>query len=458
MDDKLKGYKGKARELLDKTKLDIWDILKITSENETFEGILLPRNEYSAPDYIELKLENNYNVGINVSKITNIEKIGKKEAKYKIPEKQFPKNKKLPEITLLGTGGTVASRLDYTTGAVIPSFTPGELFSSVPELAEICNLETEIVFEILSENMKPEYWQKLALNVEKEANSGKDGIIIGHGTDTMGFTSAALSFMLKNLSIPVVLVGSQRSSDRPSSDAALNLINAATIATSDIAEVVVTMLGSSAHDYGLIHRGTLVRKMHSSVRHTFRTIDAIPLGMIKEREIKMFNNSYSKRIKGNHKNKSETEAITNFEKRIALIYSYPGMNEEIIDFYVDKGYKGMVIAGTGLGHVNTELYPSIERAIQEDMIVLMTVQTLHGFTGMTVYSTGRELLELGVIPGRNMIPETAYVKLGWTLGQFSHKKEIKEILLTNIAGEFIDREQPIAYNYDIDTLLSKKQL
>ena len=458
MENALKGYKGKARELLEKNKLELWDILKIASENATFEGILLPRNEYSAPDYIEIKLENNYNLGINVSKITSIEKIGKREAKYKIPEKKFPKNKKLPDITLLGTGGTVASRLDYTTGAVIPSFTPGELFSSVPELAEICNLETEIVFEILSENMKPDYWQKLALKVEKEVNSGKDGIIIGHGTDTMGFTSAALSFMLKNLSIPVILVGSQRSSDRPSSDAALNLINAATVATSDIAEVVVTMLGSSAHDYGLIHRGTLVRKMHSSVRHTFRTIDALPLGMIKEREIRMFTNSYKRKIKGKSKNRSEIEAMANFEKKTALIYSYPGMNEEIIDFYIDKGYKGIVIAGTGLGHVNTELYPSIERAIQEDIIVLMTVQTIHGFTGMNVYSTGRDLLELGVIPGRNMIPETAYVKLGWTLGQLNDPKKIKETLITNIAGEFVDREQPIAFNYDIDIMLSKNQL
>ncbi|MFX1273965.1 MAG: Glu-tRNA(Gln) amidotransferase subunit GatD [Promethearchaeota archaeon] len=452
MEDKLKGYKGKSKELLEKNKLEIWDIIKVNSENGNFEGILLPRTEYSAPNYIDIKLENNYNVGINVSKITKIEKIGKKEAHYQIPEKKFPRNNKLPNITLLGTGGTVASRLDYTTGAVIPSFTPGELFSSVPELAEICNLETEIVFEILSENMKPEYWQKLAVKVEKAANSGKDGIVIGHGTDTMGFTSAALSFMLKNLSIPVVLVGSQRSSDRPSSDAAMNLINAATIATSDIAEVVVAMLGSSAHDYGLIHRGTLVRKMHSSVRNTFRTIDDIPLGMIKDRKIKMFTDSYKKRTK------SKTEALTQFEKKIALVYSYPGMKDEIIDFYVDKGYKGIVIAGTGLGHVDTELYPSIKRAIQEGIIVLMTVQTLHGFTGMNVYSTGRELLEIGVIPGRNLIPETAYVKLGCVLGRHDDPNEIKELLLTNIAGEFVEREKPIAFNYDIDTLLSKNQL
>ena len=452
MTEKLKGYKGKGKEILEKNKIAIWDIIKVKTKEGEYEGIILPRNEYSAPDYIEIKLENNYNIGIHATHIIKMEKIGKREAHYKIPEKKFPVNKKLPNIKLLGTGGTVASRLDYTTGAVIPSFTPGELFSAVPELAEICNLETEIVFEILSENMRPEYWEQLAEKVENAANSGKDGIIIGHGTDTMSYTSAALSFMLQDLSIPVVLVGSQRSSDRPSSDAALNLINATTVATSDIAEVVVVMLGSTAHDYGLIHRGTLVRKMHSSVRNTFRSIDDIPLGMIRNRTIKMFKQDYKKR------SDSQTKALPKFEKKVALVYSYPGLDKELIDSYIDKGYKGIVFAGTGLGHVSTTIYESVERAVQEDIIVLMTTQTLHGFVGMNVYSTGRELQNLGVIPGKNMLPEVGYIKLGWVLGQTSNPQEVKEMLLKNIAGEIIEREIPIAFNYNIDELLKNKKL
>ncbi|MCK4370647.1 MAG: Glu-tRNA(Gln) amidotransferase subunit GatD, partial [Candidatus Lokiarchaeota archaeon] len=261
-----------------------------------------------------------------------------------------------------------------------------------------------------------------------------------------------LSFMLKDLSIPVVIVGSQRSSDRPSSDAALNLINAAIVASSDIAEVVISMLGSPSHDYGLIHRGTLVRKMHSSVRNTFRTINSIPLGMVQNRKIKMFTNDYKK------KSKSKTQAHTKFEKKIALIYSYPGNDNELVNFYIDNGYKGIVFAGTGLGHVSTTIYKSIERAVQEGITVLMTTQTLHGFVGMNVYSTGRELLNLGVIPGRNLLPEVAYVKLGWVLGQTSNPEEIKNLILQNIAGEFLEREIPIAFNYNIDELLKNKKL
>lgn len=452
MNEKLRGYKAEGKKLLEKNNIEIWDIVQIRTTKTNYEGIILPRSEYSAPNFINLKLKNNYNIGIKVSEIQEIKKIGKREASYKIPEKKFPKNKNLPNVTLLGTGGTVASRLDYTTGAVIPSFTPGELFSAVPELAEICNLECEMVFEILSENMKHEYWQKLAKKIEEAANSGIDGIMIGHGTDTMSFTSAALSFMLKDLTIPVVLVGSQRSSDRPSSDAALNLINAAILAGYDIAEVVVSMLGSTSHNYGLIHRGTTVRKMHSSVRDTFRTIDNIPLGMIRNREIKMFTQDYKRR------SKSKTIANTNFEKKVALIYSYPEIDSELIDFYVDKGYKGIVFAGTGLGHLPTTLYNSIERAVQEGITILMTTQTLHGFVGMNVYSTGRELLNLGIIPGRNLLPEVGYVKLGWVLGQTSDPDEIRRLLYHNIAGEFIDRELPIAFNYNIDQLLKNNKL
>jgi glutamyl-tRNA(Gln) amidotransferase subunit D len=452
MSEKLKGYKGEGKKVLEENNLGIWDIVQIKTSKTDYEGIVLPRIEHSSPDYINIKLENNYNIGIKVSEIKEIKKIGKREANYKIPQKKFPYNKDLPNLTLIGTGGTIASRLDYTTGAVIPSFTPGELYSSVPELAEICNLNCEIVFEILSENMKPEYWQQLAEKVKDLANSGIDGIMIGHGTDTMSYTSAALSFMLKDLSIPVVLVGSQRSSDRPSSDAALNLINAAVVANSNIAEVVVSMLGSSSHDYGLIHRGTLVRKMHSSVRNTFRTIDSIPLGVIQNRVIKMFTNEYRKR------SKSETKTQTKFEKKIALIYSYPGTDAELINFYIDKGYKGIVLVGTGLGHVSTTLYDSISRAIQEGLIILMTTQTLHGFVGMNVYSTGRELLNMGVIPGKNMLPEVAYVKLGWVLGQINDPKEINKMLSQNIAGEILEREIPIAFNYNIDELLRNNKL
>ena len=224
------------------------------------------------------------------------EEFGYKEAHYKIPEKQFPFSKEKKNVKLLGTGGTIASRLDYRTGAVIPAFSPGELYGAVPELADICNLTTEKLFAVFSENMGPEQYKGLAKAIGEEIRKGIDGIVIGHGTDTMHHTAGILSFMVQNSPVPIVMVGSQRSSDRPSSDAALNLMHATkTAADSDIAEIMVCMFGPTSDEYGLLHRGTRVRKMHSSYRSTFRTIGDIPLAMVDRKKITPLRQDYKRR-------------------------------------------------------------------------------------------------------------------------------------------------------------------
>ena len=228
-----------------------------------------------------IKLFNGYNVGIAAGRSPRASETGYKKAVYKIPEKDFPFDPKKKNVTLLGTGGTIASRLDYRTGAVIPAFTPGELYGAVPELADIANLTTKKLFGVFSENMGPEQYKALAVAIGEEIAKGADGIVIGHGTDTMAHTGAILSFMVQNSPVPIVVVGSQRSSDRPSSDAALNLMNAVrTAAECDIAEVMLCMFGPTSDNYDLLHRGTRCRKMHSSYRSTFRTIGATPLATV----------------------------------------------------------------------------------------------------------------------------------------------------------------------------------
>ena len=246
--------------------------------------------------------------------------VGYKEAKYKIPEKAFPSRPTLPKVTLLGTGGTIASRLDYRTGAVIPAFTPGELYGAVPELADICNLTTKKIFGVFSENMAMENYIVLANAIGEEIAAGADGIVIGHGTDTMGHTAAILSFMVQNSPVPIVLVGSQRSSDRPSSDAALNLIHSVrTAAYSDIAEVMICMFGPTSDRYGLLHRGTRCRKMHSSYRSTFRTIGDIPLAMVSPTSFTILNDDFRRR------DKTRVPVIDPvYDDRTTILYYYPG--------------------------------------------------------------------------------------------------------------------------------------
>ena len=441
MSDDWKGYREPTLAVLKRHGARVWDEAEFATTRGAFTGLILPRSETADPDHVVLKLITGYNVGLRWDTITGITVTGRREARYKIPERAFPHDPGKPRVKLFGTGGTIASRLDYRTGAVIPAFSPGELYGSVPELADVCNLETEKLYGVFSENMGPEQWIGTAEAVAREIEKGVAGIVIGHGTDTMHHTAAVLSFMLQDLPVPVVMVGSQRSSDRPSSDAAINLINATrTAGSSDIAEVMVCMFGPTSDHYGLLHRGTRVRKMHSSYRSTFRTIGDVPLGKVDVDGVTPFRQDYRHRD-------PERKLILNtaFDDRVAIVYYYPAMKPDIIDSLVDNGYRGIVIAGTGLGHVNRPLYPALQRAREAGVAMFMTVQTLFGFVQMYVYETGREIMELGVVPAGNMLPEVAYVKLGWALGQTQDLDEVRRIMLTPVAGEITEREPHNGY-------------
>jgi len=435
------GYRSPTRDLLEREHARVWSQATLHTSRGDFTGLIMPRSETADAHHIVLKLDTGYNIGVRADTVSSITIHGRKEANYKIPEKAFPYDPEKPRVKLLGTGGTIASRLDYRTGAVIPAFSPGELYGSVPELADVCNMETEKLYGVFSENMGPEQWMGTARAIAAEIEQGVSGIMVGHGTDTMHHTAAALTFMLQDLPVPVVMVGSQRSSDRPSSDAAINLINAArTAATSDIAEVMVCMFGPTSDEYGLLHRGTRVRKMHSSYRSTFRTLSDVPLAKVDLTGVTPIHPVYNKR-----RDDRNVTLKACFDDRVSLVYYYPAMKPDIIDSLIDNGYKGIVIAGTGLGHVNKPLYPALDRARAAGVHVYMTVQTLWGYVQMYVYETGREIMELGVVPAANMTPEVAYVKLGWVLGQTHDHDEVKRLMLTPICGEITEREPHNGY-------------
>lgn len=435
-EDFFQGYKGSALEILKKFQVRVWGQAVIDTTRGSFTGTILPRAENDDDKHIVMKIITGYNIGIDISTITEMKETGYKKAVYKIPEKEFPNTPGLPKVKLIGTGGTIASRLDYRTGAVIPAFSPGELYGAVPELAGICNLTTEKIFAVFSENMGPEQYKKLAIVIGQEIEKGVDGIVIGHGTDTLHHTAAALTYMVQNSPVPIVLVGSQRSSDRPSSDAALNLMHACTAAGhGDIAEVMVCMFGPTSDEYGLLHRGTRVRKMHSSYRSTFRTIGDIPLATVTRKGVTPLKPVYNPRRKDN-----KATILPYFEEKVAIVYYYPNMMPDIIDSLVDNGYKGIIIAGTGLGHVNKPIYPAIERAAKKGVHIFMTVQTLWGYVHMFVYDTGRDLMAKGIIPAGNMLPEAAYIKLGWVLGQTNDPQKVREMMLTPVNDEITARE------------------
>jgi glutamyl-tRNA(Gln) amidotransferase subunit D len=435
-DNIFQGYKGDSLEILKKFNVRVWGQIEVDTTRGKFKGTVLPRAENDDDQHIVIKVSTGYNIGVDIKTIKDMKEVGYSKANYKIPEKEFPYSEDLPNVKLIGTGGTIASRLDYRTGAVIPAFSPGELYGAVPELADICNITTEKIFAVFSENMGPTQYIALAKAIGKEIENGIDGIIVGHGTDTLHHTASALTYMVQDSPVPIILVGSQRSSDRPSSDAALNLMHAAYAAGhSDIAEVLVSMFGPTSDEYGFLHRGTRVRKMHSSYRSTFRTIGDIPLATVTRKEVKLLKPHY------NHRRSDRKVKITPyFNDKISIVYYYPSMKPDIIDSLIDNDYKGIIIAGTGLGHVNKPLYPALKRAFDKGIHIFMTVQTLWGYTHMFVYDTGRDLMANGVVPAMNMLPEAAWTKLGWILGQTDDPKKVKEMMLTPISDDITFRE------------------
>ncbi len=428
------SYRGDSKVFLDSAGISIGDSVKIIKKDISYEGMILDRSEDADDKHVVLKLNNGYNIGLEIqdASITLVEK-GEKP-KIELKPLDIEKDSKKYDISIISTGGTVASVIDYKTGAVHPAFTADDLIRANPELLEHANINGKAVLNILSENMKPEYWIKSARSIADEINDGAYGVVVAHGTDTMHYTSAALSFIL-DTPVPIILTGAQRSSDRPSSDAFLNLLSSITAAKSDIAEVMVCMHATDNDTFCHLNRGTKVRKMHTSRRDTFRSINTSPIAKVHNGNIEILD----KEIKYKERTNDEVKLQDVLEPNVAFIKSYPGISGELIDYHIDKGYKGIVLEGTGLGHCPEDIVPSLARATDSGIPVVMTSQCLYGKVNMHVYSTGRKLMSAGVISAGDMLPETAFVKLIWALGQTDKLNEVENIMQTNIAGEIQDK-------------------
>jgi len=456
------GYHGKTLDLLLRSHVKVGDHICIESTGAKYCGILIPRYEHATPDRIVVKLKSGYNTGVSINKIKRIRKVEKPVLPNSNKNSSAYRDQSLlnstdlqlasvlgsdenstnpPPVSLISTGGTISSRVDYRTGGVSSALSASELYESVPELREYASIDPEVLFTEYSENLTPEHWTTIAKTVHEKVLSQKyKGIIISHGTDTMHYTSAALSFALQNLPIPIVLVGAQKSSDRPSSDAALNLLGAAVIATkSNIAGVFVVMHNSISDDTISCHLGTRVRKNHTSRRDAFESIDIDPVALIKGENIELSARNSQLSLDSRRNGIEKIVAKPDFDKRVSLIRFYPGFDPRILDYCVQRGNRIIILEGTGLGHVSRDCIPSLQNAIRKKVLVFMTSQCIWGRTSLDVYETGRDLLKTGIIPLRNMLTETATVKAMWALANFKNPREIKQVMQDNIANEITTR-------------------
>ena len=409
------------------------DRVRVDRDDRTYEGVLLPS---SSDDHLVVKLEGGYNVGVDRAE-ADVDVLA--EDVYEIDGKdsvgdeasEIAFDDDLPTISLISTGGTIASTVDYRTGAVTAQFDAEDVLRAVPDLAGRANYRGRVVANILSENMEPPIWQDLAEAVCEEIEAGVDGVVVMHGTDTMQYSASALAFMLET-PVPIVFTGSQRSADRPSSDNVMNAVCAVEAAKSDCAEVLVCMHGSESDDVCALHRGTRVRKNHTSRRDAFETVGAEPLGLIDyETEALTWNRDYQER------GAVDLELVSGLESDVELLKFTPGMDPAFLD--VVEGSEGLIIEGTGLGHVHTDLIPRIEELIDDGMTVVMTSQCLEGRVCDRVYDTGRDLLSAGVIEAGDTLPGTAKVKLMWAL---ENADDVEEAMGTSLAGELQERSVP----------------
>ncbi|MGA2935386.1 MAG: Glu-tRNA(Gln) amidotransferase subunit GatD [Methanomicrobiales archaeon] len=370
-----------------------------------------------------VKLDSGYNIGVPFETLSWE---GRPEIEPPGLARPFQRED-LPELAIISTGGTIASRVDYRTGAVTSQFSAEDILRAIPDLASIGRFRTEQISSILSENMTRRIWQDLARAIFHDLKSGVAGVIVTHGTDTMAYSAAAISFMVET-PVPVIFVGSQRSADRPSSDNAMNALCAASAAVSPLGEVAVVMHATTSDDRCAIHRGTRVRKMHTSRRDAFQSMGMPPIGRVDYPDL-------SVTLSGEAVARGEREPVLRekMEERCGLVSFHPGMDPLVLEAY--RGYRGLVLAGTGLGHVSTPWVKGLAELARDGVSVVMTSQCLHGRVCDRVYDTGRDLLAAGVMEGEDMLPEVALVKLMWVLGQADDDREVRALMGENLRGE-----------------------
>ncbi|QGA80227.1 Glu-tRNA(Gln) amidotransferase subunit GatD [Candidatus Nanohalobium constans] len=426
-------YSENIQQLLENKNIETGDRIQVNGR----KGRLMPKPGTGDPEILNLKLDSGYNIGLEPEEIELIEKnedSGELDIDLKHSENK-------PNILVLHTGGTIASRVSYEEGGVKPAFDPEDLVQMYPELAEEVNLHSEVVAQMLSEDMEPGHWQDIAETID-EVKDDYDGIILGHGTDTMSWTGAGLSLMLQNLDTGVMIVGSQRSSDRPSTDAKMNMYCASRFLTeTDFTGFGVCMHETSSDDTCNILPPQKVRKMHTSKRDAFKPINAEKLGSV---------NYQTGRIETNFdQDDEEYEKNTELDEEVGVLKVRPGMKPKEIEFLIEQDYSGVVIEGTGLGHMpvnafdektqhHEDILEKLEK-LSEDTVVVLASQCLDGRTDMNVYDAGIKIQDAGVIESQDMHPELAYVKLMWSLGQTDSMEDAKEVFQENVNGEISDR-------------------
>jgi len=416
-------------------------------------GLALPP---AGPNLVTLKLVNGYNISFPHSYVESVEEIDEVPAAEEEAEPDIEQDDSLPLVHLIHTGGTIASKVDYRTGAVSARFTPNELLDAVPELRSIARIRAVNLGSMWSDDIRPRHWNRMLQATSEAFAEGAAGVVITHGTDTLHISAAAMSYGWAGRGGRppgrIVLTGSQRSPDRGSSDAAENLISAVHWAANGPeptgyrdSSVVVLHAGSSDGSCSVLP-GCATRKYHSSRRDAFKPINQEPIA-----HVKIGPDAPSIEMGDAVGFDARPEAISPMmfdeSTRIAQFVADAHLHPDLVQAAIDAGYDALLFHGTGLGHLpiadpqedspeNTRLRIMLADHCAAGGVVVVVTQTIHGPVHMDVYDKGRDQQEMGIIGHGSLCPpSSALVKLHHLLSRDEGRDAVAEGWDSDLVGE-----------------------
>ena len=312
----------------------------------------------------------------------------------------------MKRILMLGTGGTIACV--PSADGLVPALDGPAMIRLVPELEEVCVIETKQILNLDSSNLSPEHWQIIAKAIAANYEN-YDGFVITHGTDTMAYTAAALSQMLHNCQKPVVLTGAQLPIQAEGSDAPNNIYHAFLAATSPLKGVAL-VFGD------LVIHGAHAKKLYTQNFNGFASINREPLATISHNHLFWQKGA----LQGGGYGEGEFSINTQLETKIAVVKTIPGATPDILDYYVKKGYKGLIIEGFGAGGVpngDNNWLPKLEQVLKQGLQVVCTTQCLYDGVHLDTYPMGILAERLGARSAGLDTIETALIKLMQELAQ-----------------------------------------
>lgn len=325
-------------------------------------------------------------------------------------------------ILLIGTGGTIASEMGEN--GLEPELTSRQLLRYVPDISRICEVDCIQLFSLDSTNIRPEHWMRIAASIQQHYEQ-YDGFVVSHGTDTMAYTAAGLSYLIQNSMKPIVLTGAQKPIGYETTDSKQNLRDAFTVAASDMVGVMLVFNGK-------IIMGTRARKTHSKSFEAFSSINYPIVGVVQDGRLIQYIRPESK---------APTQFYKVLDSKVALLKLVPGIDCGVLEYLLERS-SALIIESFGVGglpvYETGSFYETIKRGLDTGKTVVLTTQVENEGSDLSVYHVGSSIKKnLPVLEAYDMTTEAVIAKLMWILGQTTKREEVADLFYMPVACDIL---------------------